>query len=248
MKIAAYFSCGEPSAVAVKILISELQPTDELAIVRCIVPDEHPDNDRFAADCEAWWGRPITNLRSDEYEDCFDVWEKRRYLNGHAGAPCTVAMKKTPRLLFEADWLPDLLAFGYTIEELRRADQFQKQNPEVKLDCPLIRHSLSASDCAAIIARAGIARPVMYLLGFKHNNCRWCIKARSPGYWARVRLYFPEGFWRLARLCRVLNWTPCRASDDTPIWLDELPLDTPIEDDSADIDCSLLCYIAEQKL
>lgn len=247
MKIAAYFSCGEPSAVAVKVLLSELQPSDELAIVRCIVPNEHEDNDRFAADCEHWFGREITNIRSDEYEDCWDVWEKRRYLNGHAGAPCTVEMKKAPRQVWEAQWQPDVLAFGYTIEELRRADQFQKQNPEVRLHCPLIRSGLSASDCAAIVERAGIARPAMYRLGFKHNNCRTCVKARSPGYWANVRQHFPADFNRMAKLSRDLKWTPCRAGDDTPIWLDELPLDTPMVDDSAGIDCSLLCYVAEQK-
>lgn len=248
MKVAVYFSCGEPSAVAVKVLISELQPGDELAIVRCVVPNEHPDNDRFASDCARWFGREITDIRSDEYADCWDVWETRRYLNGHAGAPCTLEMKKRPRQVFEAAWQPDVTAYGFTIEEVDRAGRFQRQNPEIRLDCPLIRAGLSASDCAAIVDRAGIARPAMYRLGFKHNNCRSCVKARSPGYWANVRQHFPEDFARMARLSRALNWTPCRAGDDTPIWLDELPMDTPARDDSAGIDCSLLCYIAEQKM
>lgn len=248
MKIAAYFSCGEPSAVTVKVLQSELAAGDELRIVRCIVPNEHPDNDRFAADCERWFNQEITNLRSEDYADCWEVWEKKRYLSGIAGAPCTVEMKKAPRLAFEAEWNPDVTAFGYTVEEQKRATQFRRQNPEITLDTPLIRAGLSASDCAAIIARAGIERPAMYKLGFKHNNCRTCVKARSPGYWAKVRLHFPDEFARMAKLSRALNWTPCRGSDDTSIWLDELPANAPQVDDSAGIDCSLLCFIAEQKI
>jgi hypothetical protein len=251
-RIAALFSCGEPSAVMVKVMLAELSAREpgsfEFAIVRCVVANEHPDNDRFAADCEAWFGHPVTNIASTEYRDCWDVWESRRFLNSRHGAPCTLEMKKRPRQEWEAAWQPEVEAFGYTVEEQRRADTFRRQNPEIRLDTPLIRAGLSASDCAAIVARAGIARPQMYLDGFKHNNCRTCVKARSPGYWANVRQHHPEDFERMAKLSRALNWTPCRAGDDTPIWLDELPASTPARDDSADIDCSLFCLMAEQRI
>jgi len=247
-RIAALFSCGEPSAVMVKMLLSELRPGDELAVVRCVVPNEHPDNDRFAADCAAWFGRPIINLRAVDYADFWDVWERRRYLNGHAGAPCTLEMKKRPRQDWERQWQPDVEAYGYTVEEQRRADSFRQYNPDIRLDTPLIRAGLSASDCAAIIQRAGIERPAMYRLGFQHNNCTTCVKARSPGYWAKVRQHFPADFRRMAALSVGLGWTPCRAGDDTPIWLHDLPADTPTVDDSAGIDCSLFCHIAEQHI
>jgi len=246
VKTAVYFSCGESSAVAAKLTLA--QASGEIAIVRCVVANEHPDNDRFAADCAAWFGQPIVELRSAEYADCWDVWERRRYLNGHTGAPCTLEMKKLPRLAWEQIWRPDVTVFGYTADEVRRAEQFRRQNPEVWLDTPLIRAGLSASDCAAIVARAGIERPAMYRLGFQHNNCTTCVKARSPGYWANVRRHFPADFDRMAALSRSVGWTPCRASDDTPIWLDELAADVACADDSAGIDCSLFCHIAEQHI
>jgi hypothetical protein len=251
LRVAALFSCGEPSACAVKVRLAELRRSGspyELAIIRCVVADEHPDNDRFAAECQEWFGQEIINLSSDEYADCFDVWEKRRYMNGHKGAPCTLYQKKIPRQDWERIWQPDQHVFGYTQEEARRAGEFASHNPEINLDCPLIRAGLSAADCAGMIHAAGIARPIMYQLGFKHNNCRGCVKARSPRYWALVRRHFPARFYRLAALCRDIGWTPCRASDDTPIWLDELPLDTPCEDDSADIECSLFCHVEMQKI
>jgi len=248
MRIAALFSCGEPSAVMVKVALAELRPGDDFAVVRCVVPNEHPDNDRFAADCERWFGHPVTSIASTEYADCWDVWEQRRYLNGHAGAPCTLEMKKRPRQDWQSAWMPDVQLYGYTIDEQHRAAAFRRQNPEINLMTPLIRAGLSAADCAAIVERAGIARPAMYRLGFRHNNCRTCVKARSPGYWANVRRHFPGDFERMARLSRTLNWTPCRAGDDTPIWLDELAPNTPAVDESAPIDCSLLCVIAEQQI
>ncbi len=247
IRVACMFSCGESSAVATKLKMAEMRGRPhELAIVRAIVTNEHADNDRFAADCERWFGHEITNIRSADYGDCWDVWEKRRYLNGHAGAPCTLEMKKAPRQDWEREWLPDVEVFGFTVDEQRRADNYRRQNPEIAIDTPLIRAGLDASDCAAMVQRAGVERPAMYGLGFKHNNCRTCVKARSPGYWAKVRQHFPDDFTRMAALSRELKYTPCRAGDDTPIWLDELAHDTPAVDDSAGIECSLLCYIAEQ--
>jgi hypothetical protein len=225
-----------------------LATDNEVAIVRCIVQNEHPDNDRFAADCERWFDHPIIEIRSTEYADCWDVWERRRYLSGHSGAPCTIEMKKVPRQDFERDWGPHASAYGYTIDERHRADRYRKQNPDINLLTPLIDYGLTAADCAALVERAGIARPEMYRLGFKHNNCRTCVKARSPGYWANVRRHFPDDFYRLAKLSRELGWTPCCTGNGAPIWLDELPNDIEPRDDSAGIECSLLCYIAEQEI
>jgi hypothetical protein len=33
--------------------------------------------------------RTMTLLKSDEYENVWDVWQKKRYMSGIAGAPCT---------------------------------------------------------------------------------------------------------------------------------------------------------------
>jgi len=244
-RIVSWFSAGAASAVATKLVLAKYP---DAVVARCIVTNEHQDNDRFAADCEAWFGRPILNLRSAEYADCWEVWEKRRYLNGIAGAPCTLEMKKRPRQDFEREFDPQAQAFGFTVEEQRRADRFRKQNPEVRLLTPLIDAGLSKADCMGMLDRAGIALPAMYSLGFANNNCRGCVKARSPGYWSLVRREFPDDFARMATLSRDIGWTPCRAGDDTPIWLDELDPAWPAQDDSPDIECSLLCAIAEQDI
>lgn len=56
----SWFSCGAASAVATKM-------TPEAVPVYCETRAEHPDNERFLADCERWFGRKIERLRNDAY-------------------------------------------------------------------------------------------------------------------------------------------------------------------------------------
>jgi len=46
------FSCGAASAVATKIALNKYKDTHEIFIVRFVIDDEHPDNERFHTDCE----------------------------------------------------------------------------------------------------------------------------------------------------------------------------------------------------
>lgn len=246
-RIVGWFSCGDASAVAVSLLPSLYGRTHEIAVARCIVPEEHPDNDRFAADCERWWGRDIVNLRSDEYANCTEVWTRRRYMSGTKGASCTLEMKKAVRWAFEAQWKPDLQAFGFTVEERKRADRFRRQNPDVRLVTPLIDAGLSKDDCHAIVARAGIQLPAMYRLGYVNNNCIGCVKAQSPTYWNRVRRSHPDVFEARAKLSREIG---CKLVKGTSgkrerIHLDELDPTLGERDIEPDIECSLLCALAE---
>jgi hypothetical protein len=127
-RIVSWFSCGDASAVMSKLVLKRYVKTHEIAIARCVVPEEHPDNDRFAADCEEWFGQAVLNLRSIEYASCEEVWKKRRYMAGVKGAPCTIEMKKAVRWEFESQWHPDIQAFGFTAGEKKRADTFRLQS------------------------------------------------------------------------------------------------------------------------
>lgn len=242
-KIVVWFSCGAASAVTAKLCLAQYGDTHEVAIVRCVVANEHPDNDRFAADCERWFGREIIQISSLFYRDCWDVWETMGFLVGwKGGSPCANQMKRKPRKIFEAEWNPDVQAYGYTVEEKDRAERFRDANPDIKLLTPLIDINLTKSDCLAMIERAGIQLPDMYLLGFNNNNCIGCVKG-GAGYWNRIRLHFPSIFTRMAQLERKIGRS-CMMREGNNVWLDEL-------DPSAgrhvepEIDCSLFCYSAE---
>lgn len=249
-RIVSWFSCGTASAVSTKLVIAAYGATHDIAVARCIVPEEHSDNDRFAADCATWFGQPVIALRSADYASCEDVWTKRRFMSGPHGAPCTIEMKKAVRWAFEADWQPNLQAFGYTADETDRADRFRAQNPDVSLVTPLIERGLSKPDCHAIIDRAGIVIPEMYRLGFNNANCIGCVQAQSPSYWNRTRRHFPAVFAVRARLSRELGVRLVKGTsgDRERLFLDELDPAAGQQDVDPDMDCSLLCYIAEQKI
>jgi hypothetical protein len=105
----------------------------------------------------------------------------------------------------------------------------------------------AGTDCLALIERAGIALPAMYLLGFQNNNCIGCPKG-GRGYWNMIRVHFPEKFWRMARLQRELGCTFWVEPDGTKVYLDELDPNRGVQHDEPNIDCSLMCHIAEPEL
>lgn len=247
-RIVAWFSCGAASAVACKLLLARRKPGEQIAIVRIYLPDEHPDNDRFARECEAWLRVPIIRRASSDYPGgCFDVWSRRRYMSGVAGAICTTELKKAVRHNFEREWQPDAQAFGFTMEERARAERFRANNPEVRLLTPLLDAGLSKADCLALIERAGIELPAMYRLGFANNNCIGCVKAQSPRYWNRVRQHFPERFDRIAGLADELGAKLVKVNDER-IALSALPVGLVDDQPEIEAHCSLLCAIAENEV
>lgn len=233
-----WFSCGAASAVSVKL--TGAQP------VYCETGAEHPDNERFLAECEAWFGQPIVRLKSSEYADTWDVWEKTRWLAGINGARCTVELKVSPRLTYQKP--DDIHVFGYTADkaDADRAVRLRENFPELTVITPLIERGLTKAACLDMVKRAGIALPPMYAMGFQNNNCIPCVKATSPAYWALVRQRFPEQFDRMAKLSRELDVRLCRINDERR-FIDEIPLDhettNPIQPS-----CDFLCHIAEQEI
>ena len=240
-KIVGWFSCGNNSAVMSKLLVDQY-PDDDVRIVRCVVDNEHPDNDRFHADVEKWIGRKIERIASTEFKDCWDVWETRKYLSGIKGAPCTGAMKKVPRWTLEREWFPDFQAFGFSSDEAIRSVKFTNNNPEMKLLNPLIDARITKPMCAALIEGAGITLPIMYQLGFLNNNCICCVKATSIVYWARCRHYFPEIFWRMAELSRRIGCRLTRLKGKR-IFIDEIPADFDWQkkERGKQAECGVLC-------
>lgn len=234
-----WFSCGAASAVAMK-LCPEAQP------VYCGTGAEHPDNARFMADCEAWFGRPVTRLRSTEYTDTWNVWEKTRWLAGIQGARCTVELKVAPRLAFQRP--DDIHVFGYTADgpDSDRASRLRDNYPELAIQTPLIDRGVTKAACLAMVDRAGIELPPMYGMGFQNNNCIPCVKATSPAYWALIRQNFPAEFARMAKLSRELDVRLCRI-DDVRRFIDEIPDDHPTTN-PLQPSCDFLCHIAESEM
>jgi hypothetical protein len=202
-RIVCWFSCGAASAVATKLAIATYGLTHEIVIARCVVREEHADNDRFADDCEKWFGMPITNMIAADYDgSVYNVITKRKYISGNEGAPCTMLLKKKVREDFQRP--DDKHVFGYCAEEQRRYDDFLDAN-NIDCEAPLIDRQLSHANCLAMIQDAGIELPTMYKLGYQHNNCIGCVKSSGAGYWNKIKLDFPERFWMMAGMSRALG-------------------------------------------
>jgi 3'-phosphoadenosine 5'-phosphosulfate sulfotransferase (PAPS reductase)/FAD synthetase len=248
-KYVSWFSCGAASATATKLA---LKANPNVDICYQDTGAEHPDNKRFLADCEEWFGKKITVIKSDKFEDTWDVWEKRQYIAGIAGAPCTSELKRIPAESYLWDNYPvgTLEVFGYTVEEKHRVQRWQANNQERNIWPILIEKGFTKADCLGFIDRAGIELPAMYKLGYKNNNCIGCPKGQA-GYWNKIRVDFPEVFERMAKLERKLDAAICKtyAGDGKRkrVFLDELSPDMGRIDDEPSISCGLFCMAEEDE-
>ena len=249
-RVVVWYSCGVTSAVAAKMTLVKYRNKLPVSIVYTDPGSEHPDNKRFMKDCEDWFDHPITTLKSEKYEDTWDVFEKVRYLAGVKGARCTAELKKYLRHQFE-DLATDIQVFGFDAGEQKRADRFRNNNPEVTLETPLIDKGLSKADCLAMLKRAKIELPVMYKLGYKNNNCIGCVKGQS-GYWNKIRIDFPDVFERMSQMEQKLNAALCKsyAGDGKRkrVFLKDLPPDAGRYSAEPDIECGLLCMEASEEI
>ncbi len=240
----SWFSCGAASAIATKITLGNSNQGQNIVIAYCETGAEHPDNARFMADCEKWFGMPITSLKSDKYEDTWDVWEKRKYISGIKGAPCTKYLKIEPRIHFQRP--DDIHVFGYTADgpDITRANNLREHWPDLNVSTPLIDGGITKAATIAMLTRAGVAVPVTYAMGFPNANCMPCCKATSPAYWALVRECAPDQFNRMAELSRRLGARLARV-DGERVFIDEVPADQSKTQPIAP-ECDFLCSIAEQ--
>lgn len=242
-RLVIWFSCGATSAVAARIALDQYRDSGlEIVIAYCDTGSEHPDNARFIADCEHWFGRRIKVLRHPSYSDTWDVWETRQYIAGIKGAPCTLELKKSVRERFERPDT-DLQVFGFDAGEAGRAEKFRRNQPEVRLLTPLIDAGLTKQHCFLALQEAGIALPAMYLLGYRNNNCIGCPKGNA-GYWNKIRVDFPQVFNRMAELEREVGARICQATIDgvrKRVHLDELPPTAGHYPSEEPITCGLLC-------
>lgn len=234
-RIVVWFSSGAASACALKLMA----PFKPLAVNCDVTLDEHSDNVRFKREVQEWTGVEIHTIGSKQFWSIEEVFEKKKYMAGIKGAPCTVEMKKVPRFSFQKP--DDIHVFGYTADEEKRVKEFESSNPELLLFWPLVRARMTKQDCFSMLQEAGISRPEIYNLGFPNANCIGCVKASSPKYWNMVRKNFPEIFQRRCLQSRKFGAKLCRVKG-LRIYLDELPIDEN-ESIQEDLSCGPQCSL-----
>jgi hypothetical protein len=253
-----WFSDGTASAVATKLDIAE-HGVDAGPVVICDTGAEDEDNYRFRAECEDWFGCKVTVIKSEKYDDVFDVWQSVRFMSGPNGAPCSREMKFVPRLNFERP--TDTHVFGYTADasDVKRATRLRADfSPLATLVTPLIEQGITKAACMAMVEGAGIKLPRTYGMGFPNANClqRGCVKATSPRYWALFREHFPERFAKTAALAREIGVRlvimgrekqPDGTYKNIRGFIDDIPADHPTLNPIVP-DCDFLCAMHQQDL
>jgi len=233
------FSCGAASAVATKIALQKYKDTHEIFIARWVIDDEHPDNERFHADCEKWFGQEIIKRQSEKYKWVFDVFEHKKYFRAAGGrkAICSQHLKKTVAQKFVSEYQIDVTVLGYDYGEEARAERFKKYNFDTPAVFPLIDECVTKEDCLEIIRRQGIEIPKMYKLGFRCNNCIPCIQA-GKGSWNLVRKHFPDVYNRMAKLEREFDFAVFMDG----VFLDELDPNAG-NNKELEVKCSMFCEV-----
>lgn len=233
-----WFSCGAASAVATKLTLAK-NPAS--LIVRNVVMEEHPDNDRFAQDCQKWFGKEIINTMNEKYNgSIYDVFKAKKFIASPWGAPCTLELKKKVREDFQKP--TDTHVFGFTAEEEHRFDRLLDANNGLQVEAPLIEAGLTHADCLALLNEQGIELPEMYRLGYKNNNCIGCVKG-GAGYWNKIRSDFPEQFERMSQLEQKLGAKLVKQGGER-IQLKELLPETGVYESEGEVQCGIFCELA----
>ena len=250
-KAVCHFSCGATSAIATAIAIKNY----DCELIYSDTGSEHPDNMRFLKDCEEkLFKKQVKIVKSKNYNNIFDVFEKKSFLASPAGAPCTTEMKKLPiRDYLGTRLLTEIQVFGFDASETTRIARYKANNPEVELYNPLHELGLTKANCLALLVRFDIELPAMYKLGYSNANCIGCVKAENLKYWAAIRKDFPETFDWYAKFERKIGR---KDEDGKPIgaainkkyikgvrnrlFLDELPMDIK-PNRKTDMQCGYSC-------
>lgn len=170
---------------------------------------EHPDLHRFLADIERHLAHPI--VRDSDGRTVEDLAYDKHALPNNRMPFCSRMLKADRLRRFIRDG--DTVLFGIGIDEHHRArrivDRYADVTARAKIAItirfPLIEHRVTTSMIAGWHASTGIARPVLYDLGFTHNNCSGGCVRQGRAAWALLYRTLPDVYAERERLEREMG-------------------------------------------
>jgi PP-loop superfamily ATP-utilizing enzyme len=203
--VIAWWSGGVTSAVTCKICIDWFG-VENVRLIFIDTKNEDKDTYRFMKECEVWYDSKIETITNPDFENIQEVWYKNLSLNVATGAKCSQILKRVVRERFEKSNNYSFQAFGFDIDEIKRAKGMASNNPKSMPIFPLIANLLTKKDCIRIVQDANslflkIQLPITYRLGYLNNNC-WqtgCVQG-GIGYWQKIQLEFPDKFNTMANI------------------------------------------------
>jgi len=157
---------------------------------------EHPDLFRFLEDLSNYWGLPIVNDSDGRNPE--EVFYDQNMLGNNRVPLCSRILKAERLQKYFKDG--DNLIFGIGPEEKHRAIRLVqvyqivavKRQQFCTLEFPLIENQVTKEQVQDWIDSTGIEIPVLYRLGFDHNNCSGgCVRAGKK-HWAHLLSVLPD--------------------------------------------------------
>ena len=157
---------------------------------------EHPDLYRFMAELGTHFKHQI--IVDSDGRNPEELFMDNRALASNQMPFCSRILKAERLQKYYEDG--DVLVFGIGEDEEHRAKRIvgvyqlvaAKTGKFPKLIFPLISEKVTKKDIDKFLADAGIAEPIVYKLGFKHNNCAGgCVRA-GAAHWALLLNKLPD--------------------------------------------------------
>ncbi|MEU2043718.1 hypothetical protein [Nocardia niwae] len=188
---------GGIGSFAAAVRIAHRHGTDDMVLLFADTLAEDPDLHRFLDEAVRYLGVPLT--RVCDGRDPFQVFSDVGYIGNSRVAPCSKWLKQIPcrRWLEQhCDPADTVLYVGFDASELRREPgvvngwaPWRVEFPMTEAPAPTKQQMLD--ECRTL---HGIEPPLLYELGYSHNNCGGvCVRAGQK-QWLRTLALFPERF------------------------------------------------------
>ncbi|MFE2640172.1 hypothetical protein ACFXKF_36410 [Streptomyces scopuliridis] len=191
------FSGGIGSALTA-LRVAERRGTQDMSLLIADTRAEDPDLWRFSGDVARYLGLELTVVRDGR--DPWQVFADQRFLGNDRLAPCTFILKQKPCRTWMTEHTPPGDTIAYVgIEpndrDRRRIPAIARNWQPWRTEFPLADGPDATKDQLLDEVRAlGIRPPLLYELGFPHNNCSGsCVRA-GQGQWKHLLATLPERY------------------------------------------------------
>lgn len=210
-RIIVAVSGGKASAWCIEYALKNF-PKEKIILYFNDTKWEHKDLYRFLSDLEIYFNHKII-FDSDGRNPEELFYDKHALANNYM--PFCSRILKAKRLQnFYKDG--DIIIFGITDNEKHRAKRLielykeigRKQKKKCTLFFPLIIDKVTKQDIDLFLLKTGIKQPLMYDLGFPHNNCSGgCVRAGKK-QWKLLYEKLPEVYYDRERVeDEMREWT-----------------------------------------
>ena len=165
---------------------------------------EHQDLYRFMDDLSEYFNHQVLN--DSDGRDPEQLFNDKHAIANNRMPFCSRILKANRMQSFYRDG--DIIIFGIGPDEIQREDALNmvyleignKKKKWADLRFPLIENNVSRGEIDLFLEKSGIKQPIIYDLGFEHNNCSGgCVRA-GKRHWKHLFETLPEVYMDRERM------------------------------------------------